>query len=299
MCDWTPIPCLAHFPITRPMAGLSVDDLSEFAVWYKGQVDALAAPKPRPGYAYPGGVAPAVAAVSEAAVPATEPSPPPGDAPSAADGVRVLPSGWVLGPASGRFDVTVSPGDSLADALDQCPPGGSILISPGAYEGPFTLAQHVHVFGRGLAVLWAVGDAAALTCTAAAATLDGLIVRQTRPPSDVVPPASTETANGHGHGSSVHSHHRGGGDAVSIEGPSSSGQGPSGLRLQACDLNAASGSALAVSRGADPVVVGCRCAYVAPPPPPTHTYLHIPHPRTFLLFVRFFAASLEEGFHGA
>lgn len=61
-------------------------------------------------------------------------------------------AGEVLEPASGDFNATVAPGESLAAAVRRCPRGGSVLLLPGTHEEPGDLAgEEVHVFGRGAA----------------------------------------------------------------------------------------------------------------------------------------------------
>ena len=135
-------------------------------------------------------------------------------------------SGAVREPASGAFNVTVPPGEDVQAAMNRCPPGGSVLLLPGVHEGPLALppGKVVHVFGRGLATLW-TADGNVLTSSAAAATVDGLIVRRE---------AGGEDDYG-----------------VWICG----GQ----LRLQACNITSESLACVAFSGGADPIVTHCKC----------------------------------------
>ena len=80
--------------------------------------------------------------------------------------------------APAAFDVTVAPPASIQAAVDRCREGGSILLQPGAYEGGVVLSKEVHLYGRGEATLrFAAGTAPVITSTAAAATVDGLVVR--------------------------------------------------------------------------------------------------------------------------
>ena len=68
-------------------------------------------------------------------------------------------SGLIAGeasePASGTFDVELSPGDSLMDAIGRCPRGGSVLLRPGSYYTPpfANISREVHVFGRRAAAI--------------------------------------------------------------------------------------------------------------------------------------------------
>ena len=91
--------------------------------------------------------------------------------------MRVKRDGGVLEPASGTFDVTVAPGEGVQAAVDRCPPGGCVLLLPGTHEGPLTLRQEVHVFGRGLATLW-TATGTVVSSEADSATLDGLFIRR-------------------------------------------------------------------------------------------------------------------------
>ena len=140
--------------------------------------------------------------------------------------VRVGPGGFVLEPASGTFDVTVTPGEPVQDAVSRCPPGGSVLLLPGTHAGPLMLEAdtEVYVFGRGCATLRAA-DGNVLTSSAAKAALDGLVIRR-------------EAGGALGYG-------------VWINGGR--------LRLQACDVTSASHSSVLITNGADPVVSACRC----------------------------------------
>ena len=84
-------------------------------------------------------------------------------------------------PAS--FDEVVAPDESIQAAIDRCRVGGSILLQPGAYtlSESLVLAKEVHVFGRGLARLQAE-HCSGVSCSAAEATLDGLIVERSQGP---------------------------------------------------------------------------------------------------------------------
>jgi len=149
--------------------------------------------------------------------------------------VRVKRDGAVLEPASGTFNVTVAPGQPVQEAVDGCPPGGSMLLLPGMHAGPLELAagKEVHVFGRGLATLQSSGGAV-VTSKTAVATLDGLIVRH----------EANVTDEDGGQGA----------DAVLIEGGN--------LRLQACDVtNATWTSCVSIVGGANPVLTRCTCAH--------------------------------------
>ena len=144
--------------------------------------------------------------------------------------MRVKRDGGVLEPASGTFDVTVAPGEGVQAAVDRCPPGGCVLLLPGTHEGPLTLRQEVHVFGRGLATLQSATRSVVVASAAAKATLDGLLIRR--------------EAGG------INNLYR---DGVWITGGR--------LRLQACDItSAASGILVFIEGGADPVLAACRCA---------------------------------------
>ena len=152
------------------------------------------------------------------------------DAPSASkwhSAVRVGPRGLVLEPASGTFDVTVPPGANVQAAVDACPPGGCVLLLPGAHAGPVDLApgKEVHVFGRGRATLRTADDFV-LTSSTVTSTIDGLILRR-------------EAGGGRHY-------------CVWITGGR--------LRLQACDIASASLACVVIQGGADPTVAACRCA---------------------------------------
>ena len=159
-----------------------------------------------------------------------------------------------LEPVSGAFDVTVAPGDDVQAAIDRCPPGGCVLLLPGTHEGPLVLGpreaangggapvqvadKEVHVFGRGRATLRAATGESVLTCRAATATCDGLVVRQE---AAAGVPDDDELSFG-----------------VTMEGSAS--------RLQACDLSSTSGPCVYITDGKDPVVtgtdpllIGCKC----------------------------------------
>ena len=109
--------------------------------------------------------------------------------------VRIGPSGAVFEPASGAFDVTVTPGEEMYDAVERCPPGGCMLLLPGTHAGPLKLGprmvengewppvwtadKEVHIFGRGRATLRAADDNV-LSSRAVTATVDGLVLRRGR-----------------------------------------------------------------------------------------------------------------------
>ena len=137
--------------------------------------------------------------------------------------MRVSPSGAVLEPLSGAFDVVVAPGEDVQAAVDSCPPGGCVLLLPGTHEGPLVLLadQEVHVFGRGQAVLRA--DGAVLIIRAEKATVDGVAVR---------------CESGYGHGDC----------GVWINGGR--------MRLQACNVTSASDACVRIS-GGDPILASC------------------------------------------
>ena len=123
------------------------------------------------------------------------------------------------------FDEVVAPDESIQAAIDRCREGGSILLKPGTHtmkEGTLLIHKEVHVFGRGLARLQVIG-LIGITCMAAVATVDGLIVERTQGPKR---------------------------DGVQIIG--------GGLRLQNTTITGSFQNALVLSRGADPVIVGCR-----------------------------------------
>ena len=142
--------------------------------------------------------------------------------------VFASPDGTVREPASGAFDVTVAPGQSIQAAVDRCPRDGCVLLLPGTHAGPLVLAarKEVHVFGRGRAILrTAAGEV--IVSAASMATIDGLIVRTG---------AHTE---GDGH------------YGILI----TAGK----LRVQACDVSSQSRSGICVQGPtADPFIVGCR-----------------------------------------
>ena len=133
----------------------------------------------------------------------------------------------VCEPASGVFDVTVAPGQSLQAALSRCPPGGTVLLLPGMHAGPLVLADKtMHVFGRGQATLVA-RTVDVVSSTVLKSTLDGIAIRQ------------------EGEGSA-------GRFAISV----TAGR----LRVQDCDVTSRSGlGCISVDGvGADPTFVGCR-----------------------------------------
>ena len=92
--------------------------------------------------------------------------------------------------------MTVAPGEDVQAAVDACPPGGSVLLLPGAHEGPLVLGprevangegppvqvgdKEVHVFGCGQATLRTSGKNVkdVLTSSAEVATVDGLVLRR-------------------------------------------------------------------------------------------------------------------------
>lgn len=86
--------------------------------------------------------------------------------------VRASTDGWIEGellePASGSFDVVLTPND--VGGIGRCPREGTVLLLPGTYQGlalsPASL--DVHVFGRGQARL------SSLTCSASRASFVGV-----------------------------------------------------------------------------------------------------------------------------
>ena len=134
-------------------------------------------------------------------------------------------AGMVREPDS--FDEVVAPGGgSIQAAIDRCREGGAILIQPGTYtlsEGSLHLIKELHVFGRGLARLRPV-QCDGIRCSAAAATLDGLVLERMR------------------------------GTAKFIGLNICAG----GLRLQNSIITGSFSTGLVVTRG-DPVIVACRC----------------------------------------
>jgi len=145
--------------------------------------------------------------------------------------IRIATGGLVLAPASGAYDVTVSPGTNVQEAVDACPPDGSVLLLPGTHEGPLMLAaeKKVHVFGRGRALL-RTATGTVLTSDAAISTVDGLIIRR--------------EAGG------ISNENR---DCVCIRG----GQ----LRMQMCDIvcDAPFSPGVAIEGGANPFLDACWC----------------------------------------
>ena len=147
--------------------------------------------------------------------------------------VRIGPSGTVLEPANGAFDVTVAPGEGVQAAVDRCPRGGCVLLLPGTHEGPLTLRanQEVHVFGRGQATLRTAGEDV-LSVDSAIATVDGLTILQEATGNIVC--------------------------AVVVL----SGAAP---RLQNCDVSGRAAYSLGIqvvgsrTEQNDPVIIGCTC----------------------------------------
>ena len=133
------------------------------------------------------------------------------------------------------FDVTVSPRESVQEAIDRCREGGSVLLLPGAYEGGVVLSKEVHLFGRGEATLQGVAvdeeggeEEAVITSTALEATLDGLIVR--------VGPHAEDGVGHHG---------------ILITAGS--------LLVRHCDVSSQSLSSICVQgASADPTILGCK-----------------------------------------
>ena len=128
-------------------------------------------------------------------------------------------------PAS--FDEVVAPGGGgpIQAAIDRCRKGGSILLQPGTYNlsEAVRISKELHVFGRGLARLRAI-QCNGVSCSAAAATLDGLVVERTRGSAEFI--------------------------GVSLTGGRA--------RLQNSVVTGAFELGVAVGRGADPVIVSCR-----------------------------------------
>ena len=153
--------------------------------------------------------------------------------------VRVTSAGDVLEPA-GTFDATVLPGEAVQDAVDRCPPGGSLLLSPGAHAGPLLIAADkvVHVFGRGRATLrTTTGEGATLVSLAHASTFDGLLLKR-----DV--PGGKEKERFWSYCVFVHG---------------------GGLRLQNCAVTSKSLAAVGVDHGASPTIVDCRIHHCVGP----------------------------------
>ena len=164
------------------------------------------------------------------------------DHPPGAFRPRLEPAGLRrLPPASGRFYVTVKAGDDLQAAIDDCPPGGAILLDPGIHRGPLNLTKEVtrggrvlprevHIYGQGLATLACDGSEEALTSSASVSTVDGLIILK-----------------------GPHSPDERAASAVWIK--------SGGLRLQDCVVRSKSFVCVAVSGGedvSDPLIIGCR-----------------------------------------
>ena len=122
--------------------------------------------------------------------------------------------------------MTVPPGEDVQAAVDACPRGGCVLLLPGVHDGPLVLTadREVHVFGRGQAVL-RMADGTVLTCEAAVATIDGLIVRREAGDSDQ-PESGVWIRGGH-------------------------------LRLQACHVSNAGHASITIEGGGDPTVAAC------------------------------------------
>ena len=79
------------------------------------------------------------------------------------------PKGTVAEPASGVYDVTISPGQPLQTMVDACPPGGSVLLLQGVHQGPLRLKKDtdVFLFGRDAAIIEAArSSTSVLTGTA-------------------------------------------------------------------------------------------------------------------------------------
>ena len=140
--------------------------------------------------------------------------------------VRIRRDGMVLEPASGAFNETEAPGQSVQAAVDRCRPGGSILLLPGVHEGPMVLGEtETHLFGRNAARLW-MRRGALITSTAPVATVDRLILW---------PMLEWKSSYG------VHI---------------TSGR----LRLQACDVDCLWSACIVIEGAAtNPLVIGCRC----------------------------------------
>ena len=146
---------------------------------------------------------------------------------SGGDPVIIDSDGTVREPASGTFDVTVSPGEDVQAAVNRCPPGGCVLLMPGRHDGPLVLAanKEVHMFGRGQATLRTL-KGTVVTSKAIESTLDGLSLRREE---------------------------GGCGDydyAVCISGGR--------LRLQTCDITFPSGVCVCIGGGADSTLSSCK-----------------------------------------
>ena len=160
--------------------------------------------------------------------------------------VRIAPGGLVLVPASGAFDVTVAPGENVQAAVDACPPGGCVLLLPGAHDGPLVLAagKVVHVFGRGRALLQ-TSTGTLVTSESATSTLDGLIIRREASHNDEEEEEVEEEEEDD--------------FSVWIKGGR--------LHLQACDVTSAAldSTCVVIEGGADPLLVSCKCARLSFP----------------------------------
>ena len=153
-----------------------------------------------------------------------------------------VPPSWFRTPDA--FDVTVAPGQPVQAAVDGCPADGCVLLLPGAHDGPLVLkaGKKVHVFGRGLATLRAA-TGTVVTSDAAAATLDGLIIRR----------------QAGGDGSSWMTTIFCCGDVTAGTDYGVWVKG-GGLRLQACDITSAEQECVWIEGGtADPVLAACKC----------------------------------------
>ena len=175
----------------------------------------------------------------------------------------------VTEPRSGRFFAELSPGDDVQAAVDACPEGGAILLTPGHYplvasprrnanpppaagaaapagsrQAGLWIDRDVCVFGRGAATLESeTGDV--IIVTAARAVLDGLHVRQA---SDA--------------------RHAPTGCGVLINGGRS--------RLQSCDISSECCFCVEIG-GAEtaPTVINCRCALGLTSAIYLYTYTHV------------------------
>ena len=218
----TPPPAVFPVPSPRaPAATLTAATSVPPAPEARGAAVAPPAPRPRPAPAATAAVA-SPAAGPPAAV--LDLSPPPSTA-------VVVSDDHVSEPLSGAFDATVAPGENLAAALMRVRRGGSVLLLPGAHAGPLVLAavQEVHVFGRGQARLLAPeGGGEALVSAAECATVDGLVITGDAASSSSAPRPAVWVKGGR-------------------------------LRLHACDVSNASGACVAISDGADPGIVDCKC----------------------------------------
>ena len=142
------------------------------------------------------------------------------------DLVRIKRDGTVLEPSSGRFDVTVAPGDPVYGSIVICPAGGSVLLLPGVHKGRIRIFEkEVHVFGRHLATLWSSEAIPLVRSSFPRGSLVGLTLQH------IGSPAQPSVC------------------CLSVTGGF--------LRVQACNITARDGIAVEVRRNADPTFFDC------------------------------------------